>query len=259
MIPPAPSDYPAADWRFVVLPECASTFDAARRFPAWTAVRAVRQTNGRGRFNRTWFGEPGGMWATFNIPLSPPDDPRWALLPLVAGIAIMRALRPYAIPGLRLRWPNDVLVGRSKLAGILVERPQPALGSIGIGLNMFNDIASLAPRVQDPPARLADLLPPGSAPPSVEDFTAALAGAIHSTLSAFAVGGLPALAAELQAAWGSPRRVALHTDSAVITGTFLGIAPDGSPILSRCSPGTSAPLHSETIPAISVNRLVELQ
>ena len=235
------------DWSFIVLPECVSTFNEARREGAWTVVRAVRQTGGRGRFNRTWFGEPGGMWATFNVPLE--GEHPWGLLPLVAGVAIMRALRCHAIPGLRLRWPNDVLVGRAKLAGILVERPRAELASIGIGLNVNNDVLSLAGRVQDPPARLADLVP---ACPGVEEITARLAGCIASVFGEFVQGGLQVLAAELQRAWAEPRAVVAHTDHGCISGLFLGVQAEGSPIL-RVEGGGEL-----VVPGREINRLEEV-
>ena len=236
-----------APWRYVVVSECESTFNEARHEGEWVVVRAVRQAHGRGRFNRTWYGEPGGMWATFNVPLHGAGN--WGLLPLVAGVAIMRALRDYAIPGVRLRWPNDVLIGRAKLAGILVERPRAELGSIGIGLNMHNDIRALVGHVQDPPARLADLV---ADCPSVEQFTAQLAAAIGAVFDEFVQGGIEALAAELQAAWGEPRLVEVQTDQEHISGVFLGIQPDGSPILRLPDGGCIA------VPGISVNRMREL-
>ena len=237
-------------WCFIELASCGSTFNEARRYPAWTVVRTERQLNGRGRFNRTWFGEPGGMWATFNVPLSPPEREDWGLLPLLAGVAIMRALAEYSIPGLRLRWPNDVLVGRSKLAGILVERPRADLGSIGIGLNMHNDVQSLAGLVQDPPARLADLVP---ACPSVPEFTAGLAAAIAEAFAEFERGGIEAIAAELQRAWGEPRAVEALTDEQIFRGDFMGIQPDGSPLLRQPDGCCIA------VPAILINRLREVR
>lgn len=235
------------EWKYVVLPECESTFNEARREEAWTVVRAVRQSHGRGRFNRTWYGEEGGMWATFNMPLH--GEGPWGLLPLVAGVAIMRALRGYSIPGLRLRWPNDVLVGRSKLAGILVERPRAELGSIGIGLNMHNDVRGLAAHVQDPPARLADLV---EACPEVGQFTAQLAGSIAAVFEEFVQGGAGALAAELQQAWAEPRPVEALMDDGSIVGDFMGVQADGSPLL-RMADGRCV-----AVPGIAINRLREL-
>lgn len=237
-------------WEYEELAECESTFLPARRHPAWWVVSAVRQTHGRGRFNRTWFGEPGGLWATYNVPIDPALPRPWGLMPLVAGAAIMRALAPFAIQGLRLRWPNDVLVGRAKLAGILVERPAERVAAIGIGINVANDVQSLAPRVQDPPARLADLT---AACPSVAQLRAQLAAAIADTHSAFLQGGFSALAPELARAWQGEREVELITDSGSHFGAFIGISADGSPILRL----PSGALH--TIPALCVNRLKELE
>lgn len=235
-------------WQIEELSECESTFNVARRRPAWWVVSAIRQTNGRGRFNRTWFGEPGGLWATYNVPIDPALPVHWGLLPLVAGVAIMRALRPFSIEGLRLRWPNDVLVGRSKLAGILVERPAERLASIGIGINVYNDVQSLAPRVQDPPARLADLASPC---PAVADLRDRLAAAIEDTCHHFAQGGLPALAPDLASAWGGHRSVEIITDEGSIFGIFEGISEDGSPILRQADGAL------RTVPGISVNRMKE--
>lgn len=237
------------EWQEIELQECDSTFNEARRYPAWSLVCAVKQTNGRGRFNRTWFGEPGGLWVTYNVPIEPERNVPWGLLPLMAGVAIMQALRPYSIAGLRLRWPNDVLVGRCKLAGILVERPSARLGSIGIGLNVHNDIHSLIPRVQDPPARLADLASPC---PSVAELRRRLGSAIASVYHRFVEQGYEALAPTLAAAWDGERAVEVITDTGSTHGSFTGITPDGSPIL-RLPSGSLI-----TIPAIQVNRMKEL-
>lgn len=235
------------EWKYVVLDECESTFNEARAAGAWVVVRAVRQMSGRGRFNRAWIGEEGGMWATFNVPLNGPGP--WGLLPLVAGVAIMRALRGYGIGGLRLRWPNDVLVGRAKLAGILVERPHADLASIGIGLNMYNDVQSLAARVQDPPARLADLV---ANCPDVAAFTASLAESVGGVFGEFVQGGVAALAGELQQAWGEPRMVEAQTDTGAVRGEFVGVQDDGSPVL-RQSDGACI-----VVPGLAVNRMREL-
>ena len=81
------------------------------------------QKSGRGRFNRKWVGEEGGLWSSFTVPLDTAAGVHWGHLPLVAGLALLNMLRSMGIANARLRWPNDVLIGKSKLAGILVERP----------------------------------------------------------------------------------------------------------------------------------------
>ncbi len=239
----------SVSWKTVHLDECPSTFNEARKLPPWSVVSCTRQTAGRGRFNRTWFGEEGGLWASYNIPLNPASPRNWGLLPLVAGAAIMATLAAYNIPGLRLRWPNDVLVGRAKLAGILVERPAATMASLGIGINVHNNIAALASKTQDPPARLADLVP---ACPSASKLGTLLGHHIAETFQFFCDGGLEALAHELHTAWGESRPVVAITDTQRLCGFFAGVEADGSPILRR--PDGSC----FTVPGISVIRLKEL-
>ena len=149
----------SAKWTVKEVEECESTFNVARKLPAWTVVTTQRQTRGRGRFNRAWFGNTGGLWATYNLPIDSKLNRHWGVLPLVAGAAVIETLKEYNIKGLRLRWPNDVLVGKSKLAGILVERPSASMASIGVGINMFNDINEIRAQAADPVTRLCEILP----------------------------------------------------------------------------------------------------
>ncbi len=239
----------STSWKVEHLEECPSTFNVARRLPPWTVVSCTRQTAGRGRFNRAWFGEADGLWACYNVPLDPAYPRNWGLLPLVAGAAIMAALSAYAIPGLRLRWPNDVLVGRAKLAGILVERPAAGMASLGIGINVQNDVAALIGKTQDPPTRLADHVPTC---PSAHKLRTLLAHHIAETFHYFCEGGLEALAHTLDAAWGESRPVVAVTDTERLCGFFEGVAADGSPILRRADGSRLV------VPGISVVRLKEL-
>ncbi len=236
-------------WTTRHLEECASTFNEARRLPPWTVVSCTRQSAGRGRFNRAWFGEEGGLWASYNVPLDPASPRPWGLLPLVAGAALLSTLNAYRIPGLRLRWPNDVLVGRAKLAGILVERPAATMASIGIGVNVHNNVAALAGKTQDPPTRLADLIP---ACPDAARLRTLLGHHIAETFHDFCEGGLEALEDTLTAAWGEPRPVVAITDTQRLCGFFEGVAADGSPILRRADGSRCV------LPGISVMRLKEL-
>ena len=236
-------------WNVIELDECESTFNVARKEQPWTIVSAERQIKGRGRFNRAWIGETGGLWATYNLPLDPRAGRHWGLLPLVAGVAIIKALKPYNIKGLRLRWPNDLLVGRDKLAGILVERPSSGMASIGIGINVFNDIESITGKTTDTPTRLADLL---YACPAVSKLRSIIADALADTFNIFVTHGLDALREELEAAWGATRPVVAITDTERICGYFVGVESDGSPILRKADSSTI------TVPGITVNRMKEL-
>lgn len=89
------------------------------------------QTAGRGRLDRGWT-TPDRAALTFSVLLRRPLTPeQWPWLPLLTGFVVRRAL---PVPA-TLKWPNDVLVGEHKLAGILLERVGDA-AIIGVGLNV---------------------------------------------------------------------------------------------------------------------------
>ena len=68
---------------------------------------------------------------------SPPLGEERAL-PLVVGLSVADTLRELGVAQLRLRWPNDILVGDRKLAGLLIEQFAPGLAVAGIGVNVRN-------------------------------------------------------------------------------------------------------------------------
>jgi BirA family biotin operon repressor/biotin-[acetyl-CoA-carboxylase] ligase len=100
---------------------------------------AEHQTSGRGRGGRTWSGVPSAL-ITMSVGVSAEGVPTesWGWVPLQTGVAVVDAVAA-ATGGVRagLKWPNDVLVGDGKLAGILAEvaAPQPMI-VVGIGLNV---------------------------------------------------------------------------------------------------------------------------
>ena len=92
--------------------------------PEWLVVATEHQTAGRGRLDRTW-ETPDRAALTFSTLLRP-DAPAaaWPWLPLLAGVAVVEALREHDVAA-GLKWPNDVCWsgrGEAKVAGILVER-----------------------------------------------------------------------------------------------------------------------------------------
>jgi BirA family biotin operon repressor/biotin-[acetyl-CoA-carboxylase] ligase len=109
---------------------------------------AEHQLEGRGRLDRTWQA-PKRAGLTFSVLLRPDAVPnvRWPWLPLLAGVAVVEALARAAAVDARLKWPNDVLVDDQKVAGILVERIEPAerppMAVIGVGINVSNTTKEL--------------------------------------------------------------------------------------------------------------------
>lgn len=127
-----------ADW----LPVCASTnavllARAEAGAPSGSVVVAGNQTAGRGRRGRTWLSASGDS-LTFSLlwRFSPGTAPLG--LSLAAGLAVVQALEKLGADGTALKWPNDVLKGGKKLAGILVELVPGQIHAavIGIGLNL---------------------------------------------------------------------------------------------------------------------------
>jgi BirA family biotin operon repressor/biotin-[acetyl-CoA-carboxylase] ligase len=111
--------------------------EAAGGAPEGLVIAAEAQTAGKGRQGRTWQAQPGAA-LTFSVLLRPDRVPQaakgWA--PLLAGVATGLALRQETGVDAALKWPNDVLVGDRKLAGILAEQSGGAI-VVGIGINVL--------------------------------------------------------------------------------------------------------------------------
>src|SRR5216684_395811 len=102
-----------------------STQDVAREMPIGSVVVADHQTAGRGRSSHSWEAPSGAaLLVSFVLPPNP-------LLSLAAGVAAAEACGR----GVRLKWPNDLLLGGRKVGGILVEA-SPARAICGIGINL---------------------------------------------------------------------------------------------------------------------------
>jgi BirA family biotin operon repressor/biotin-[acetyl-CoA-carboxylase] ligase len=146
---------------------------AAERGPLWIVAR--RQTAGRGRRGNEWVSPPGNLYAT--LLLTDPAPPECAPeLSFVTALALHDAILERA-PALRaalaLKWPNDVLCGGAKLAGILIEgeRAADALAvAIGIGVNCQSHPAQTAYPATD--------LKAAGAAAAAEDVFAALSAAM---------------------------------------------------------------------------------
>lgn len=118
---------------------------AATGAPEGTVLLAERQDAGRGRLGRTWTS-PAGAGLILSVLLRPAEGPapvsptRYGWLPLLVGVALVDAVREVAGVDAGLKWPNDLLVGRAKCAGILAELVPVGDGApgvvIGVGLNV---------------------------------------------------------------------------------------------------------------------------
>jgi BirA family biotin operon repressor/biotin-[acetyl-CoA-carboxylase] ligase len=243
--PPAPSPLIAPARLKALLGTAAARFDvdalaegssssdlllerAARGAGSGSVLVVDRQTAGRGRRGRAWASAPESS-LTFSV-LWRFDGgiERLAGLSLAVGVAVVRALESFGVRGAALKWPNDVLLGGSKLAGILVELSSERRGMvavIGIGLNLQ---APPAEAVLDvPAASLADALP---VLPDRHDLLAGLLLALWPVLDRFAGGGFAALRDDWLAvhAW-QDRPVRVLRDGRVeLSGLCRGADADGA-------------------------------
>ncbi len=229
--------------RILVLAETASTNLDVRRlaetcWPEGRWVRAERQTAGKGRLGRAWLGEPGNLFASTLVELRP-TDPAPTDIALLAGVAAYDALAAL-LPDVafRLKWPNDVMVGRAKLAGMLLERV-PRGVVLGVGINVAH-----APTLPDrETVALADL--PEGDEVSVPALADALADHFEQWLARWRAEGATAV----MGAWierghrhGEPIEVRLP-DGEAVRGAFAGLDPAGALIVGL-DDGTRRVIHA---------------
>jgi BirA family transcriptional regulator, biotin operon repressor / biotin---[acetyl-CoA-carboxylase] ligase len=155
-----------------------------QREPMW--ITAERQTAGRGRRGSEWISPPGNLYAT--LLLRDPAPAEYApQLSFVAALAVHDAiveLAPALRGELRLKWPNDLLCGNAKVAGILIEGERVAAMlavAIGIGVNCRHHPAPTAYAATDLAAAGADV--------SAESLFAALSGGMLARLAQWRRGG----------------------------------------------------------------------
>jgi len=115
-------------------------------------VATDEQTAGRGRLGRRW-DAPAGKAILASVLLRPPANRRVPELSLVAGVAVADAAESALGLSAQIKWPNDVLVNRRKVAGVLAEKRGDAV-IVGIGHNVNQTRDELPPEPAVPPASL---------------------------------------------------------------------------------------------------------
>lgn len=150
-----PWTFGARQTRIHYRPETSSTMDDAAELarqgcPHFTVVVAERQTRGRGRMQRDWISNDGGLY--FSVVVRP-DIPMLlaGLINLTAAVDMADLLRSDYRIDAGVKWPNDILVGKQKICGILsqmdAEGERVAHINIGIGINVNN-----TPQTEEPVA-----------------------------------------------------------------------------------------------------------
>lgn len=188
------------------------------------AVWAEIQTAGRGRRGREWRSETGNLFVSLLF------RPRVALaraaeLSFVAAVSVadaLAALLPVGATSPSLKWPNDILLGDGKLAGILLESESGADGNVawvvvGVGINL-----SSAPVGIDRPAvKLPEIVSPGAA-------LEALLIAVNARYAQWNDQGFePIRKAWLEKAVGVGKPIVARLANETVAGAFHGLDSDG--------------------------------
>jgi len=194
--------------------------------PVW--IVADEQTDGRGRSGRRWHSPKGNLYASLllRLNITPSIATQLSFVAALAAYeAVARHLDPAKLEGLRLKWPNDVLLDGAKLAGVLIESAaapdRRGLAIIaGIGINVSHAPADTGRAVASLEA----------APEDCAAVLASLAQAFGTWLARWQEGGG---FAEIREAWmarafalNEPISVDLNGSS--IRGTFRGIGQTGA-------------------------------
>jgi BirA family transcriptional regulator, biotin operon repressor / biotin---[acetyl-CoA-carboxylase] ligase len=206
------------------------------------------QTGGRGRHGRRFVSDAGGLWISAVLPADGPAA-QWGGFSLRVGATLLRHLRDLGLPTARLRWPNDLMAGPRKLAGLLIEQPRAGIFIVGLGLNVTNAPWTDMPELRATSTSLAECM---TNPPTPAALAPIMLEALAEAHTAMRSGGMAAAIDELNAHWRNPTPVELHlADGSLVEGDFLGLDPGGNPCL-RLPAG-----HTTIIPHPSITRLVE--
>ena len=211
------------------------------RGPVWIIAR--RQSAGRGRAGRSWVSVEGNLAAT--LLLSPGCGmSQLHQLSLLTGVVVHDGLAELAggsqgasASGLRLKWPNDILLGEAKLGGILIESTTiggQIVAAVGIGVNIAE-----APSIAGRSVAAVNRLGAAPAPRELLDL---FDRHMRRWLAAWAMGVRfdVVRAAWLSRCGGTGQPIEINTGSERICGAFAGIDETGALLID------SVPLSSET-------------
>ena len=225
-------------WRLQLHAVLPSTSDlcrtlAARGEPAGLAVLAQRQSAGRGSRGRGWTTPAGNL--ALSVLLRPNLPAREAAqISLLAGVAVAEAVAHFLpdVADLALKWPNDVLLGGAKLAGILIET-HGVDGRLdwlvaGIGVNLAH-----APTV---PGRATAALAQRRLAPPPEAFAAVLLDRLGHWLAVQQGHGFASVrAAWLDHALPVASAMTIKLGDQIVAGAFMGLGEDGSLLLQTAT------------------------
>ena len=208
--------------------EALSRARAGERGPLWIVARL--QSEGRGRRGSAWVSPPGNLYATLLLcePSPPAEAPQLSFVAALALHDTLAECAPQLGPLLKLKWPNDLLLGGAKLAGILIEGDsEPGFAvAIGIGVNCVSH-----PSATNHPA--TDLAEAGALV-TPERLFSSLTGAMERRLKQWRGGqGFATIRADwLKRAAGLGQLIKVRLPERELSGRFEGLDESGRLLLA---------------------------
>jgi BirA family biotin operon repressor/biotin-[acetyl-CoA-carboxylase] ligase len=240
-----------SNWHLHLLDETTSTNSLALEMaeagaPDRTALLADCQTAGRGREGREW-RTPRGTAIALSVIVRPGSGPEWwPWIGLAAAVAARDAIERVAGVGGFVKWPNDVLIGGRKVAGVLTEtRWHPVRADhravvVGIGVNVNNRAAALPESYAASAASILDITG------TLTDRNALVAEILNGL--AREINGLPQHCDELRSRWTAVSattagQVAVSTPTGLLEGADGGLDSLGR-LIVRTRDGCAHAVHT---------------
>ena len=206
-------------------------------------VAAEAQTAGRGRRGRVWRSPFGRNLAVSAGVGAARPGPEMGAFSLVAGLAVLAALRSAGLAGVALKWPNDILLEDRKLAGVLIEMCGPGgrEAVVGVGVNM-GGAGALRAHLEEPVADVAEHLPGASR----NGLLAALLNELVDAAERFAAHGFAPFAHDWERAHRHQNQIVavIGPRGETVTGTALGVSAEGA-LRLRTAAGVSTFISGE--------------
>jgi BirA family biotin operon repressor/biotin-[acetyl-CoA-carboxylase] ligase len=228
------------------IPVLTSTQDRIRELartgaPEGTVVVTGYQTAGRGQRGRGWHAAPGQA-LLFSCLLRPGGDPGgWPRLMLAAGLAVAEATGDLAGIRAELDWPNDVMVGDRKLAGILAEGSTDGGGdghvALGVGVNVSQRDGDWPPELAGRAVSLAQL----AAPVEADTLLAAILTRLEVRYRELLGGQF----LTIREAWLARARPGQAVETPAGVAVVTGLSPDGQ-LVVRGPDGRAVVIHSRS-------------
>jgi BirA family biotin operon repressor/biotin-[acetyl-CoA-carboxylase] ligase len=203
-------------WHTYYFDSVSSTNKIAQDKPIGSVIIARQQTDGYGRHGRHWISPVGNLYLSAVVPDFGSTTP---LLAFVSGVAVAESLsdfHPY------LKWPNDILINKAKVAGILLEKTEHNSVIIGIGVNV---VSAPTTQVIYATTHLAGKI-------DLKTLIDSILENLKKNILLFQEQGFETIRNKwLNYAFGIGQKIQVHLPNAEIIGIFKEISPQGELVL----------------------------